>query len=84
MVNIWVMKLRDYLDQENKPVRDFAEAISVSVAAMHRYLAGQRKPRPEVMSRIAAETKGAVQPNDFFAFAPTDTPDRVQDKAGVI
>jgi transcriptional regulator with XRE-family HTH domain len=61
------MRLRTYLDQENIPVAAFARRIGVSVAALHRYLAGDRFPRQEVMQAIIDNTNGAVQANDLFA-----------------
>ena len=67
------MNLRTYLDRHNIPPATFAGDIQVSVAALYRYMAGDRMPRRDVMGRIAQETRGLVQPNDFFACAqPVD------------
>jgi transcriptional regulator with XRE-family HTH domain len=60
------MRLRQYLDDRKMPIPAFAERIGVSTQAVHRYVAGDRVPRREVMERIKAETGGEVQPNDFF------------------
>lgn len=69
MVILAAMNIRSYLDEQKISPADFARSINVSAAALHRYLNGERRPHPDVMERIAAETAGAVQPNDFFAFA---------------
>jgi transcriptional regulator with XRE-family HTH domain len=69
MVNSITMNLRTYLDQKKISPARFAGSIKVSVAALHRYLGGERIPRPEVLERIVEATDGTVQPNDFFAFA---------------
>jgi len=66
------MQLREYLSAEKVSIPDFARAIEVSVQTVHRYLSGQRMPRPEIMQKIKEETGGAVQPNDFFADAKAE------------
>jgi transcriptional regulator with XRE-family HTH domain len=63
------MQLRDHLSAEKVSIPDFARAIGVSVQTVHRYLSGERIPRPEIMQKIKAATDGKVQPNDFFAEA---------------
>lgn len=63
------MRLREYLLAREISMTVFAERIGVSPQAVHRYLNGERLPRREVMERIKAETRGAVQPNDFFCSA---------------
>ena len=60
------MRLRQYLSAHDISMAVFAERIGVSTQAVHRYLTGDRLPRPDVMMRIKAETRGAVQPNDWF------------------
>ena len=73
MVNIAAMDLRSYLDDQKIPVSQFAADVRVSVAALHRYLAGQRVPRPEIMRRIITASGGAVRPDDFvLATAATE------------
>ncbi len=61
------MRLRAYLDRENLPIATFAGRLGVSVAALHRYLTGERFPRQEVMQAIIELTGGAVQANDLHA-----------------
>jgi Helix-turn-helix len=63
------MQLRAYLDDRKITIPAFAAAIGVSVQAVHRYVAGDRVPRKEVMARIKAATDGKVQPNDFHTCA---------------
>lgn len=71
------MNLRPYLEERKMSVAEFARAIDVSVAALHRYLVGDRIPRQEILERIANITNGAVQPNDFFHFSkPSQTSSR--------
>lgn len=64
------MQLREYLDRREITIPVFAERIGVSVQAVHRYVTGERTPRPEVMKRIAAVTQGDVEPNDFYTPSP--------------
>jgi len=66
------MDLRRYLDARNIPVAVFAETLGVSVQAVHRYLSGERLPRPDVMMRIKQATHGAVRPNDFYSCRETE------------
>ena len=60
------MQLRRWLDNRDITVADFAARIGVTAQAVHRYVAGERVPRRDVMERIKRATRGAVQPNDFF------------------
>jgi transcriptional regulator with XRE-family HTH domain len=60
------MQLRAYLATQDITIAAFADALGVSIQAVHRYLNGERLPKREVMARIACVTKGKVQPNDFF------------------
>ena len=66
------MDLRRYLDARNIPIAVFAETLGVSVQAVHRYLNGERVPRPDVMIRIKQVTNGAVKPNDFYSCRETE------------
>ena len=59
------MQLREYLSEQKISLPAFDEAIGVTVQAVHRYVSGERIPRHDVMARIAAETRGRVQPNDM-------------------
>lgn len=60
------MKLRDYIDKEGISLRDFAAKINVGYYTLQRYLSGERYPTPQVYQAIYAETRGKVQPNDFY------------------
>lgn len=62
------MNLADYLTQHDVKVPAFASRIGVSSQALHRYLDGDRRPKPHILERIHQVTGGAVQPNDFFTF----------------
>jgi len=64
-----MMNLRTYLDEHDVSIAHFSGQIEVSVAALHRYLSGERIPRPEVLERISLVTEGKVKPNDFYAFS---------------
>lgn len=61
------MKLDEYLAAEDVSIATFAGLIGVSVQAVHRYLSGERIPRPDLMERIEATTGGRVQANDLYA-----------------
>ena len=63
------MKLSEYLSRTSTPRQDFAETIGVSAETVRRYVAGQRIPEKEIMSKIAAVTGGQVTANDFFGIA---------------
>ncbi|MBW4089924.1 MAG: helix-turn-helix domain-containing protein [Proteobacteria bacterium] len=61
------MQLRAYLTEHNVSVAAFAVAAGVSVQAVHRYLNGERMPRPAVIERIRIATGGQVSANDLAA-----------------
>jgi len=60
------MRLRQYLSDKDITIPAFAAQIEVSVQSVHRYVNGERLPRPEVMERIKSATGGLVEPNDFY------------------
>lgn len=60
------MHIANYLEQQNLSQAGFGEIIGVSQAAVERYVNGKRIPEPEIMTRIAESTKGAVTANDFY------------------
>jgi transcriptional regulator with XRE-family HTH domain len=62
------MKLKRFLSQNGIDRTDFAKEIRVSLPALHRYLHGERFPRPEHLKAIILATKGAVLPQDFLDF----------------
>lgn len=59
--------LRDWLTREGIGIGEFADRIGVTRVTMSRYLAGKRLPRPHIMRRIQAATRGEVTPNDWIA-----------------
>jgi transcriptional regulator with XRE-family HTH domain len=67
MVSLVAMKLSSYLDAAKETHEAFAKRIGVSQAAVSRYAAGARLPRPEVLHRIVEATGGKVTANDFLS-----------------
>jgi glutamine synthetase len=68
------MDIRDYLHESGLTLAEFAARVGVSAAAMGRYAAGKRTPRPDTLRRIVAASEGRIQPNDLFA-APAALPE---------
>lgn len=61
------MQLDTYLEAEGVNLRDFAVRIGVANAGVvSKYANRHQIPRPPIMAAITRETKGAVQPNDFY------------------
>lgn len=65
------MTLDDYLKSADLTEEKFAEKLSVSQPAVHRYRKG-RIPTPDVMQKIVEATAGRVTPNDFFDLPPDE------------
>lgn len=63
------MKLLNYLKQKEQSAAAFARAIGVLPMQVHRYIHGVSMPPPEVMKVIRKNTRGKVQPNDFYTGA---------------
>ncbi|QQR69090.1 MAG: hypothetical protein IPI58_09780 [Alphaproteobacteria bacterium] len=65
-----------YIDRNYPSRAAFAASVSVSPAAICRYIHGQRVPGRRVMARIVDATGGAVRPEDFFGLpsAPPTPP----------
>jgi hypothetical protein len=62
------MQLSEWLTRTGTTVADFQRKIGVrSYSTVRRYVLGERVPRPSIMQRIVAETKGKVTANDFHA-----------------
>lgn len=61
------MQLETYLKKNKLSVVGFAEEIGVARYTLQRYLHDGRLPPPDVMVAIHSVTKGAVEPNDFYA-----------------
>lgn len=64
------MKLSDYLKRAELSDEDFAARCGVDRTTILRIRANKHKPSPGLMERIALETGGAVQPNDYFDGLP--------------
>jgi transcriptional regulator with XRE-family HTH domain len=60
------MKLSDYLKKEGLSDAEFARQLGVGRSSIGRYAAGKRKPRWEVLARIAKVTRGKVTALDFM------------------
>lgn len=60
-----IMNLDTYLLQHRISPAEFARRIKVGRMAVHRYLRGERFPRPDVLARIHYVTAGQVTANDF-------------------
>lgn len=60
------MDIREYLQESGLTLAEFAARVGVSAAAMGRYAAGKRTPRPETLRRMVTASEGRIQPNDLF------------------
>lgn len=60
------MKLSDYLAAEKLSHAEFGKRVGVSQVSIHRYSKGLRLPRPEIVARIAKETRGKVTIEDHY------------------
>tara|TARA_E500000318_G_scaffold14854_3_gene14791 strand:+ start:71707 stop:72228 length:522 start_codon:yes stop_codon:yes gene_type:complete len=65
-----MMKLADWLFENNMSPRELRLILGVSKAAMNRYIAGTRTPGREITQRIAELTGGEVQRADFLDPTP--------------
>lgn len=67
------MKLPTYLEKNNLSYAKFAKTIGMdsTSAAMNiwRYCNTQRRPRPEIASKIVSATKGKVTFEDIYGGA---------------
>ena len=63
-----VMRLADWLKENDIRRRDFASRIGVSNGWVTWLCDGRAWPSREIAEKIAAETGGAVTPNDFGNF----------------
>ena len=64
------MTLADYLTQQSLKDAEFAKRCGCDRTTILRIRTGQTKPTPTLMERIAKETGGLVQPNDYFEGLP--------------
>lgn len=69
------MKLSDYMRTAGITEREMAARLGCSIGGIRKWKSGERIPRPEVISRIAEVTHGAVVPSDFYDIpAPVTAP----------
>lgn len=61
------MRIDEYLKDSGLSLSAFARKAGVSEAAMSRYAAGKRMPRPAVLRRIVEASGGRIQANDILA-----------------
>jgi transcriptional regulator with XRE-family HTH domain len=64
------MTLADYLSDAGLKDAEFAKRCECDRTTILRIRTGQTKPTPSLMERIAHETGGLVQPNDYFEALP--------------
>lgn len=60
------MKLKKYLEKENKTVADMSRDLNIVHSVILRWANGERTPSSENMAKIVAYTKGEVTANDFY------------------
>lgn len=60
------MKLKEFLEKENKTMAEMARDLNFSHTAVRLWVEGRRCPRTEQMQKIVAYTKGEVTANDFY------------------
>jgi hypothetical protein len=60
------MKLGHWIKKEKLTLEAFGERIDSHVSSVQRYVTDERVPGKKTMVRIYVETRGEVQPNDFF------------------
>lgn len=60
------MKLKKYLEKENKTVADMSRDLNIVHSVILRWANGERMPSAENMAKIVAYTKGEVTANDFY------------------
>ena len=63
------MTLDAYLIQHDLKDADFAARTGCDRTTIYRIRARGQRPSPELMERIARETGGLVQPNDFYGLS---------------
>lgn len=60
------MTLDAYLNQNELKDADFAAKVGCDRTTIYRIRAKGQRPSPELIEKIARETAGQVQPNDFY------------------
>jgi len=60
------MKLKEWIEKENKTIREVAADLGVCEMNIYRYIAGENIPTKDNMQNIIAYTNNEVQPNDFY------------------
>lgn len=60
------MKLKQWRTQQGLSIGEFASRVESSQRAVIKWERGERRPRPETLSKIIAITNGDVSWTDFF------------------
>lgn len=63
------MTLDAYLIKNELKDADFALRVGCDRTTIYRLRLRGQRPSPELMERIARETGGLVQPNDFYGLS---------------
>jgi transcriptional regulator with XRE-family HTH domain len=63
------MLLKTYLQNNKITETAFAARLGVSQVTINRYVLGKRFPSPDMIRRIAVETRGKVKVADWYAWA---------------
>lgn len=66
------MKLADYLFRHGLIPQDLQKELGLTRSTVHRYLIGERIPRPTTMVRVTEFTSGQVQLVDFLDERPPE------------
>lgn len=66
------MKLRDWLNKENKTISDMARDLELKHPIVRAWVIGLKIPRSFGMAKIVAYTKGEVTANDFYGIEERD------------
>jgi transcriptional regulator with XRE-family HTH domain len=61
-----MQKLDSYLEANGLTASAFAARLGVSEATISRLRKGKQSPSWDLIQRIAAETSGQIEPNDFL------------------
>lgn len=63
------MTLDAYLIQHDLRDADFAARVGCDRTTIYRIRSKGQRPSPDLIERIARETAGQVQPNDFYGLS---------------
>lgn len=61
-----IMKLKDYIEEENKTIQQVADDLGLPYEYVRRYAKENIIPSRETMQKIVVYTGGKVTANDFY------------------